>query len=108
MLLGSITSTLPWLTLSVGRAPSRGSEAEAHARRRLQAAAALRACPLPPNQANERTQSSLNTRFHSCGCLLLHFTDAQTEAHQPAMQQVGGEGRPLRSLSPSSWVVSTA
>lgn len=78
MFLGSIMSTLPWLTPGLGHTPSRGSEAEAHARR-LQAAAALRAWP-PAPQPGHRVHTV--TRFHSCGCLLLHVTDALTEAHQ--------------------------
>lgn len=102
MFLGSITSTLPWLTPGVGRAPSRGSEAEAYARR-LQAAAALRAYPPPPRPPTRPSDAHSPVSTPVFTAVGVCFSILQMHRLRPTsmtVQQVSSEGRALGSLSP--------
>lgn len=100
MFLGTITSTIPWLTLGVGHVLSKGTEQRLTPGRQLLSEPGPRAigCMWP----------SLSTWLHVRGRLVvhLHSTDVETEAHQHShaaliVRWVSSESRTPGSLSPT-------
>lgn len=105
MFLGTITSPIPWLTLGAGCVPSkRGRSRASLQKRRLWAAGCSPSSAPRPQDAC----SLLSTHgFTTLGVLFLHlhFTDAETEAHQgghvaQVVHCISSESRTSGSLTP--------
>ena len=90
-------------TRSLQRERSRGSRQEKTA-----GSSCSQSLPSPPARPSN-THSPVSTPvFTAVGVSLSILQMHKLKPTSTPMQQDGGEGRPLRSRSPSSWAVSTA